>query len=93
MVKEKTTALERAKKATAKAKGRATSLLRTSLVGDNGEGEDDGFGAGEEGDGEGEGESDQSGWILVAVPPATRLDPRGLDPLDHHPEGSRRPGQ
>ena len=64
-------------------------LLHSSLVGDNGEGEDDGFGAGEEGDGAGEGESDESGWILVAVLLATRLDPRGLDPLDHHPEGSR----
>ena len=49
-------------------------LLRSGLVGDNGEREDGGFGAGEEGNDEGEGESDQSRRILVAVPFAARLD-------------------
>mgnify|MGYP005825274611 CR=1 FL=1 len=65
------------------------SLLYSGFVGGNGEGEDGGFGAGEEGDGASEGESAQSGWIFIAVSPAAGLDPRRLDPLDHHPEGPR----
>ena len=64
--------------------------LLVHFVGDNGEGEDGGSGAREEGDGDGEGEreSDQSGRVFVQVPPAARLGPRGLDPVDHHREGS-----
>ena len=64
--------------------------LLARFAGNNGEGEDGGSGAREEGDGDGEGEreSDQSGRILVKVPPAARLGSRGLDPLDHHRDGS-----
>ena len=64
--------------------------LLACFAGDNGEVEDGSLGAREEGDGDGEGEreSDQSGRILVKVPPAARLGSRGLDPLDHHREGS-----
>ena len=68
-------------------------LVRDSLTGDNGEGEDGGLGAREEGDGDGDGESKgesvQSGRIFVKVPPAKRLGPRGLDPFDHHRDGSQ----
>ena len=71
----------------------SASLLLACLAGDDGEGKDGSFGAGEEGDGEGEGKSAQSGRILVVVRPAARLDLGRLDPLDHHAEGSRRPGQ
>jgi len=65
--------------------------LLACFAGDNGEGEDGGLGAREEGDGDGEseGESVQSGRIFVKVPPAKRLGPRGLDPFDHHQDGSQ----
>ena len=65
--------------------------LLACFTGDNGEGEDGSLGAREEGDGggESEGESVQSGRIFVKVPPAKRLGLRGLDPFDHHRDGSQ----